>query len=447
MTRHVRSTLLCAIALLLPVALQAQDASPQASGAAAAKDNTLTIDLNMLSHGEMRNGGLISETSEEGFDNKSRFLMGRERLIIDYRRTGLQTHLNIQHSGLWGQSGKGAFNIYEAWAKLDRYGLFAQIGRIALAYDDQRIIGPNDWSMASLSHDVLRLGYEGHGHKAHVILAYNQNAEAYTIGGNYYANGAQPYKSMQTVWYHYDVPRLPLGVSVLFMNIGMQGGEKDLNPHTETQQLLGSYVTYRPKYWIIEGSYYHQFGKDEGGLDIDAWMASTKVDWSPSTKWGMYVGFDYLSGDEKFAVPPFGSIGYTYHGTIHGFNPIYGSHHKFYGAMDFFYVSTYVGGFTPGLQNTYLGLRVSPIKALTLNATYHYLATATKLTDMSRKLGHEFELQAKYVIAKDISLSVGYSHMTGTETMDRLKRANGDGSLRWGWFSLIVNPRIFSTKL
>ena len=36
--------------------------------------------------------------------------------------------------------------------------------------------------------------------------------------------------------------------------------------------------------------------------------------------------------------------------------------------------------------------------------------------------------------------------MTGTETMDRLKRANGDGSLRWGWFSLIVNPRIFSTK-
>ena len=431
--------------MLLPVASLAQgktDASTQATGTTETKENSLTVDLNMLSHGEVRNGGMV-ETST---DNKSRFMMGRERLIVDYRRTGLQTRLNIQHSGLWGQSGKGAFNIYEAWAKLDRYGMFAQIGRIALAYDDQRIIGTNDWSMASLSHDVLRLGYEGHGHKAHVILAYNQNAEAFTIGGNYYANGAQPYKSMQTVWYHFDVPRVPLGMSLLFMNIGMQAGEKEVNAHTEMQQLLGGYVAYRPKHWNIEGSYYHQFGNDENGLDIDAWMASAKVGWSPIAKWGLDVGYDYLSGDKNFAVPPSGSIGYTYHGTIRGFNPIYGSHHKFYGAMDFFYVSTYVGGFTPGLQNAYIGLRVNPIKALTLNATYHYLATATKLIDMERKLGHEFEVQAKYVIAKDISLSVGYSHMTGTETMDRLKRANGDGSLRWGWFSLIVNPRIFSTK-
>ena len=400
------STLFCVLTMLLPVASLAQgktDASTQATGTTETKENSLTVDLNMLSHGEVRNGGMV----ETSIDNKSRFMMGRERLIVDYRRTGLQTRLNIQHSGLWGQSGKGAFNIYEAWAKLDRYGMFAQIGRIALAYDDQRIIGTNDWSMASLSHDVLRLGYEGHGHKAHVILAYNQNAEAFTIGGNYYANGAQPYKSMQTVWYHFDVPRVPLGMSLLFMNIGMQAGEKEVNAHTEMQQLLGGYVAYRPKHWNIEGSYYHQFGNDENGLDIDAWMASAKVGWSPIAKWGLDVGYDYLSGDKNFAVPPSGSIGYTYHGTIRGFNPIYGSHHKFYGAMDFFYVSTYVGGFTPGLQNAYIGLRVNPIKALTLNATYHYLATATKLIDMERKLGHEFEVQAKYVIAKDISLSVG----------------------------------------
>ena len=437
--------LLCALAMLFPVASQAQDkadASPQASEAAASKDNTLTIDLNMLSHGEVRDGGMV----EMSTDNKSRFMMSRERLIVDYRRTGLQTRLNIQHSGLWGQSGKGAFNIFEAWARLDRSGWFAQIGRIALAYDDQRIIGTNDWAVASLSHDVLRLGYEGHGHKAHVILAYNQNAEAFTIGGNYYANGAQPYKSMQTVWYHFDVPRQPLGVSLLFMNIGMQAGEKEDNPHTENQQLLGGYVSYRPRYWTLEGSYYHQLGSNEVGIDIDAWMTSAKVDWSPSHQWGILAGYDFLSGDKGFAVPPPGSIGYTHHGKIRGFNPVYGSHHKFYGAMDFFYVTTYVGGFTPGLQNAYTGLHVSPLKGLTLNAAYHYLATATRLVDMDMTLGHEVELQARYVLARDVSLSVGYSYMTGTETMDKLKRANGDGSLRWGWFSLVVNPCIFSTR-
>ena len=34
--------------------------------------------------------------------------------------------------------------------------------------------------------------------------------------------------------------------------------------------------------------------------------------------------------------------------------------------------------------------------------------------------------------------------MTGTETMQRLKRASSDGLLRWAWLSLNITPRIFS---
>jgi len=36
--------------------------------------------------------------------------------------------------------------------------------------------------------------------------------------------------------------------------------------------------------------------------------------------------------------------------------------------------------------------------------------------------------------------------MTGTETMERLKRASKDGSLRWGWFSLNISPSLFTAK-
>ena len=61
-------------------------------------------------------------------------------------------------------------------------------------------------------------------------------------------------------------------------------------------------------------------------------------------------------------------------------------------------------------------------------------------------LGHEIELRASYQLMKDASLSMAYSYMTGTETMERLKRASDDGSLRWGWISLNVSPRLFSTK-
>lgn len=318
MNRIALNACMWGMALMFPMVLCAQE--KDSLGQTAPKENTLKVDLQMLTHGEIRNGGMAE--AEE--DQKSQFLMNRERLLIGYERTGLETRLNIQHSGIWGQSGKGAFNVFEAWARMKaKNGLFAQVGRVALAYDDERIIGTNDWAMAALSHDVIRAGYEGNNHKAHLILAYNQNAESLTQGGNFYANGAQPYKSMLTAWYHYDFPKIPLGASVLFMNIGMQSGEKDNDPHSEYQQLIGTYLSYKPKHWRLEASYYHQLGKNEEKMKIDAWMASAKADWSPADNYGFEAGFDYLSGDKQFAVPPSGAIGMTRHDKLRGFNPIY----------------------------------------------------------------------------------------------------------------------------
>ena len=266
-------------------------------------------------------------------------------------------------------------------------------------------------------------------------------------GNTYYFNGAQPYKTMQDVWYHYDLPKFPLGISVLFMNIGMQN-ENDNHSKTKTwfQQLLGGYLSFRPKRWNVEVSYYHQMGKTEKGMKIDAWMASGKVAFSPKPTYGFVLGYDCLSGDKYFAVPEEGHIGMVHHDVIRGFSTVYGSHHKFYGAMDFFYVSTYMHGFTPGLQNIYVGGFFSPIKGLKFDASYHYLATATKLDKLDMSLGHEFEFQASYAISRDVGLMAGASFMSGGETMERLKRSSNNSSLRWGWIGLSVNPRIFTTK-
>ena len=381
----------------------------------------------------------------------SNFLLSRTRLPINFKRDWLEVRVTPQHSGVWGQAGKGAFNLHETWVKLtSQFGLFGQVGRVALSYDDERIIGSDDWSMTSPSHDILRLGYEGHGHKAHLILAYNQNAEVMNSGGSYYINGAQPYKCLHTAWYHYDLPRFPLGASVLFMNIGMENEtEHDYGEDSEKtwfQHLIGAYLSFNPKRWKAEASYYHQFGKNEDGIKINAWMASGKVSFTPAENYGFTAGYDYLSGDKYFAVPSQGSIGMIHHDVIKGFNSVYGSHHKFYGAMDFFYVSAYRDGFTPGLQNAYVGATYSPMKGLICNASYHYLAMATHLEDMDRTLGHEVEFQVGYALARDVKISMGASFMKGTETMERLKRSSSKNDLRWGWISLIVTPRIFSNK-
>ena len=175
-------------------------------------------------------------------------------------------------------------------------------------------------------------------------------------------------------------------------------------------------------------------------------MASALVGVKLSPQVGLTAGYDYLSGDENFAVPAKGQLGVIRHEAIKGFNPVYGSHHKFYGMMDFFYVRTYLNGFTPGLQNFYVGGEYSPINQLKLKVRYHYMATATKLKDIDMTLGHDVDIEASYQIMKDVKLSAGFSYMKGTDTMEKLRRADSDNNLRWGWFSLLISPKIFSTK-
>ena len=312
-----------------------------------------------------------------------------------------------------------------------------------LSYDDERILGADDWAMTGNTHDAITLGFNGKMNSLHVMLTYNQNDENMDFGGTYYA-GAFPCKTMQNAWYHFEAPWFPLGLSLLYMNIGMQAGIAGVNEHVEWQQVAGGYLNFHHEIVSFEGAYYKQSGKSEKGIKIDAWMASAKAKLKPSKYYGFEAGYDFLSGDDYMAVPSAGMIGLPQHKVIKGFSSIFGSHHKFYGAMDFFYLSTYVNGFTPGLQNAYIGAYTTPIKGLRVDLSYHYLATSLELKDMEKTLGHELEASVSYAILEDLSLSVGMSYMTGTRTMELLKRASDDHNLRWLWVSLNANPRIFS---
>ena len=137
------------------------------------------------------------------------------------------------------------------------------------------------------------------------------------------------------------------------------------------------------------------------------------------------------------------------HEVVRGFSSLYGSNHRFYGAMDFFYVSTYINGFTPGLQNLYAGVTWTPktrTKGLSVDASYHFFSAATRFEAAKRALGHEAELSVRWTILPDVALSAGYSFMQGTETMALLKRTSENNRLQWGWVMLQVSPRFFQTK-
>jgi hypothetical protein len=420
------------LALLCSFGLKAQEA-----------DNVFNLDAQLMTRGELRAGGFKADSLDS--ERVSHFALGRYRIIADYQRSWLNVRLAPQYTGVWGQGSAGVV-LYEGWAKMQsKKGLFVKIGRQELTYDDGRIIGNDDWTMTAPTHDVLKLGYDGESHKVHLLAAYNQNAENIDNGVIYYSGGLQPYKTMQTLWYHYDTPKKSFGISLLGMNIGMQNTDQE-HPITYYQQLMGTYMSFRPKHWSLEGAFYYQMGKEEHGMTIDAFMASAKLNVKPSENYNLFAGYDYLSGDKYFNVPPDGGIGLVFHDKARGFNAIFGSHHEFYGAMDFFYLSNYVGGFTPGLQNLYFGGNIKPVNGLSINAAYHYYAIATDLDYVNTKtLGHSVELASSYAFNKAVSVSAGYTFMKGSETMELLNKVSEKRQLHWAWLMMTITPKLFTS--
>ena len=413
------------------------------SACVAAWGQGLSADANFLTRGEIRSGGL---SAVEGGPDFAAFILERTLIGVGYGQDALSVRVTAQHSGVWGSSETDAFTLNEAWVRLSsKKGFFAQLGRQNISYDDQRIFGTDDWAMTARSHDALKLGYEGHGHRVHLVGGYNQNI-ANLEGGSFFSGGIQPYKSLAALWYHYDIPHTGLGVSLLAMDAGMQSGEKGVDEATRHQQIVGTYLSWKPAKWNLEAAYYRQMGMDESGLPIEAWMTSGKVEFSPSASVSIYGGYDFLSGDKYFATPPKGQLGIVRHDVLRGFSSLYGSHHKFYGAMDFFYVTTYVNGFTPGLQNSFLGVRWRPVESLALDASFHYLATATKLENTGQTLGYEAEFSAFWQVLKDVRLGLGYSFMKGSQTMVKLKRTDDRRQLQWAWLMLNATPSFLNGK-
>ncbi|MBK9225143.1 MAG: hypothetical protein IPO23_11985 [Flavobacterium sp.] len=83
----------------------------------------------------------------------------------------------------------------------------------------------------------------------------------------------------------------------------------------------------------LNGSFYHQGGHDKFGKSIDANLASITATYQMGRKLYLGTGVDYLSGtDETKEVT-----------NNNQFDPLYGTPHKFWGYMDYFYVASPFG--------------------------------------------------------------------------------------------------------
>ncbi len=114
---------------------------------------------------------------------------------------------------------------------------------------------------------------------------------------------------------------------------------------------------------------FYQGGKYREGTSLDEYLLSLSTMYSAGRKFSFGPGIDITSGNN----------GSDPTKKYQRFDPLYGTPHKFWGYMDYFYVAD---GFGPnGLINYYLKSKYKPKDNLTLSLDVHGFALPTAVTN------------------------------------------------------------------
>ncbi len=400
-----------------------------------AQNGDLTVGVQLRPRAEYRNGfkTLSSKDSDAAF-----FTEQRTRLWADYNADKFRIHINMQDVRIWGTTNQiykednSLQNLYEAYAELKFSPQFsAKMGRMALNYNNARFFGNLDWAAQGRSHDALLLKYRVNDLKLDAGFAFNQNGfEPGKLSGTFY--GANNYKSMQFLWMNKSFG--DLNVSALVQNDGRQVLGEEETAYRQTYAII---PTYKKGKWVVGAEAYYQGGENAKEADVSAYLLSAiityKTSFAPFT-----LGMDMVSGTDADD---------HIDGNDGSFAPLYGTNHKFYGFMDYFYVGNPFGGV--GLNDIYLKTAIKLNEKSKLGIHLHHFMTNVEVVDaitneeLDPSMGTEIDLLYKYAVSKDINIAVGYSHMIATETMEYLK--NGDSGETSNWFFVQFNfaPTIF----
>lgn len=421
------------------------------------------------------------------------FTSQRTRLNFGYSTYRLKLFTSVQDVRVWGQDAstnnrytREAFNgvmVHEAYAevilndtaplsKIENLSL--KVGRQEISYDDQKLLGALDWLQQARRHDAAVLKFGHKGWTVDLGVAYNQNKEL-QVGNNYNGIpapvGAVPtntltlasasaypagtngigtmYKSFQYLY---------VGKKLFFGNASLLFFKDDFNKYDAnngvttlvrgewSRYTTGAYInaTILKKLNVIANGYY-QGGKDKTGRAVEAYLASVTTSLQLGRKLYIGPGFDYLTGDDGTALV-------TKTSPSHRFDPLYGTPHKFWGYMDYFYVASPFGA--QGLMNSFFKIKYKPKDNLTLTLDAHNFRAANKISDTkggtrNPDLGNEIDFVANYALTKQVSFELGYSVLKATSTMAtaQVKNVKNDEQMaHWGYLMVIIKPSFIQGK-
>jgi hypothetical protein len=155
-------------------------------------------------------------------------------------------------------------------------------------------------------------------------------------------------------------------------------------------------------------------------------------------------GYDVLSGNDATTA------------VDEKFDPLYGTPHRHWGYMDYFYVGT--GSPAGGLRNPYLKFKYTG-NTLSAGVDFHLFSTDKDMkkadgTFIDKKLGNEIDFLVNYNMNKFTNIELGYSIMNAKNSMAFAKGqattdAAADAYKKTGtWFYAMIRftPDFFFTK-
>jgi len=412
------------------------------------------------------------------------FTSQRTRLNVGFAGYRYKFFVALQDVRVWGQDAStinrvttaenNGVQLHEAWGEIllndtisDIQNISLKIGRQEIAYDDQKVMGALDWLQQARYHDAVVLKFNNKGWTADFGAAFNQNKEL--LAGTIY-NGVPPttagypagtnglgtnYKSME---YLYVAKKFFFGdISFLFLSDNFNkytnvtsGTPPVVTKVNEkgiwTRNTTGFYYNVNPTRKLkLEGSVYYQFGHDKNGRSLNSNLASITSTLQVGRKLFIGPGIDYLSGND-------GTKAVTATSENNQFDPLYGTPHKFWGSMDYFYVSSGFG--TQGLLNYFLKAKYNLKDNLTLFADIHCFEAGNKLSNgaggtQTSYLGTELDLKMSYNMTKMINIEAGYSVMQATNSMAsaQVKNvANANLTPQWAYVMVNIKPNFLNKK-
>jgi len=403
----------------------------------AQETRKLGVTLEIRPRSEFRNGAFTLRMAE---DDPAFFISQRSRLSLDYSLEELTLGFSVQNVRVWGESSQIAPDegnntmINEAWAAYQlTEDLAVKFGRQALIYDDDRILGSLDWHQAGRWHDALLLKYDNDIWQVDVGAGYNQDAE--NILGNEYLAPGNNYKSMQMLWAGRPIGEIHK-FSLLVLNTGF---EDPIDSKQNFMQTFGLNFYQVDEPLNLTGTFYYQSGENAAGLEAKSFLAAVYGSLSLSENFALLAGTDFLTGN---------NMNSTENGVTNAFNPLYGTHHKFYGYMDYFYVG--VPHSNVGLWDKYGGFKTSFSENFSIQLMAHAFNSAGDIYDMaanenlSSYLGTELDLTFNWSLSEAFKINGGYSQMLATESMEIIKgRGDQEKLQNWAWLMLTAKPRLY----